>query len=634
MTSLYSGNLLDERNSRPIEGANLYVYTTAGVEAILTDATNQPLTQPIITDADGGFQYKAAEGVYRHDFWKNRTKIYTDERVIVGVPGSISVAVGAFGQSLVGTETATAARANLGFADATGAGYSGFSQAQPYTAGTVGKSLKFIARTTDAPYNAVADGATNDAAAVQAAITAQNLVTGGDVAVTGKSLVSTTLTITRQVDTTTSGLNITGVGNAATLVLPNAGFTLFTSANTSPTDPLNETLNFRNMNFVGSNPAAAAYVFTKDFLRSTFVNTRFEKVKAVNSPIYLQSLRFLNCEIWRHQGVWLNSGGVLFDCTFDNLRFEAGGSGIQCAGALGSRITNSLYEGSTGPFFKTDGGNGVLISGNYTEGNATKDYVLTDIAGLGASRGILFAANAMSITASGYNIDVGDVRGMASVGNYCTGDMFNMTNTRIGEFTSIGDHCAGTNKFSNDRFWEATADGLETLGGGLTATPAGGQATALVMKRPMNVITTAARSGAPNASVALPPSDDVINVSVGKYCHIINRSAQAIDVFYSQADRTNFGVPTTAIAIIQPGQARSFFSTGQGSWVPRLTLDTGWTAGTGTANKGAFAAYAGQTHTGSYVQATVQALDDATKNASQRLKAIEDVLRANGLING
>jgi hypothetical protein len=60
--------------------------------------------------------------------------------------------------------------------------------------------------------------------------------------------------------------------------------------------------------------------------------------------------------------------------------------------------------------------------------------------------------------------------------------------------------------------------------------------------------------------------------------------------------------------------------------------DTGWTAGTGTANKGAFAAYAGQTHTGSYVQATVQALDDATKAASQRIRAIEAALITHGLI--
>lgn len=61
--------------------------------------------------------------------------------------------------------------------------------------------------------------------------------------------------------------------------------------------------------------------------------------------------------------------------------------------------------------------------------------------------------------------------------------------------------------------------------------------------------------------------------------------------------------------------------------------DTGWTAGTGTQLKGAFATYAGATHTGAYVQATVQALDDAAKNASQRVLAIEAVLRTHGLIN-
>lgn len=60
---------------------------------------------------------------------------------------------------------------------------------------------------------------------------------------------------------------------------------------------------------------------------------------------------------------------------------------------------------------------------------------------------------------------------------------------------------------------------------------------------------------------------------------------------------------------------------------------TGWTAGTGTALKTAWAAYAGQTHTGAYVQATVQALDDNCKNTSQRVKAIEDALRTHGLIN-
>lgn len=60
---------------------------------------------------------------------------------------------------------------------------------------------------------------------------------------------------------------------------------------------------------------------------------------------------------------------------------------------------------------------------------------------------------------------------------------------------------------------------------------------------------------------------------------------------------------------------------------------TGWTAGTGTANKGAFAAYGGATMSAGYVQAEAQATNDAAKNNAQRIKAIEDALRSLGLIN-
>ncbi len=49
---------------------------------------------------------------------------------------------------------------------------------------------------------------------------------------------------------------------------------------------------------------------------------------------------------------------------------------------------------------------------------------------------------------------------------------------------------------------------------------------------------------------------------------------------------------------------------------------TGWAVPSGTLARTTYAAYAGQTHTASYVQATVQALDDACRNVSQRLAAL------------
>ncbi|MER8999999.1 hypothetical protein NKJ52_20625 [Mesorhizobium australicum] len=52
-----------------------------------------------------------------------------------------------------------------------------------------------------------------------------------------------------------------------------------------------------------------------------------------------------------------------------------------------------------------------------------------------------------------------------------------------------------------------------------------------------------------------------------------------------------------------------------------VAAKTGWGVPTGTLLRTTFASYAGQTHTASYVQATVQALDDAVKSVSQRFAA-------------
>ncbi|ELQ9312202.1 phage tail protein [Serratia marcescens] len=60
---------------------------------------------------------------------------------------------------------------------------------------------------------------------------------------------------------------------------------------------------------------------------------------------------------------------------------------------------------------------------------------------------------------------------------------------------------------------------------------------------------------------------------------------------------------------------------------------TGWTAATGTANKGAFNVDQSFTVGATYTQAEVQALADALKAACQRIKALEDMARTHGMIN-
>ena len=59
---------------------------------------------------------------------------------------------------------------------------------------------------------------------------------------------------------------------------------------------------------------------------------------------------------------------------------------------------------------------------------------------------------------------------------------------------------------------------------------------------------------------------------------------------------------------------------------------TGWGAASGTLSRAAYAAYAGQTYTGAYVQATAQATDDAVKALAQQFAALRVDLTAHGLI--
>lgn len=78
--------------------------------------------------------------------------------------------------------------------------------------------------------------------------------------------------------------------------------------------------------------------------------------------------------------------------------------------------------------------------------------------------------------------------------------------------------------------------------------------------------------------------------------------------------------------------------TGGGALTGNVTLvakqNTGWTASTGTPAKGAYAVYVGQTVSAGYVQAEAQATDNAIKALAQRVKALEDAMRANQGIDG
>jgi hypothetical protein len=65
-----------------------------------------------------------------------------------------------------------------------------------------------------------------------------------------------------------------------------------------------------------------------------------------------------------------------------------------------------------------------------------------------------------------------------------------------------------------------------------------------------------------------------------------------------------------------------------------IPMDTGWTAATGMAAKGAYTSYVGQNMSAAYVETEAQETDDAVKALSQRVVALEQALRNLGGIDG
>lgn len=93
-------------------------------------------------------------------------------------------------------------------------------------------------------------------------------------------------------------------------------------------------------------------------------------------------------------------------------------------------------------------------------------------------------------------------------------------------------------------------------------------------------------------------------------------------------------VPTPTTDKLQVGGSVNISGSYKVAGLPVLgARQTGWTAATGTANKGAFNADQSFTVGATYTQAEVQALADALKAACQRIKALEDTARTHGMIN-
>lgn len=410
-------------------------------------------------------------------------------------------------------------------------------------------------------FGAMCDGTTDDTVAVQKAID-HCLTFSRPLAlrVPGRCRLTAALKIDKAVDTSLSEFHIYGEGSGAGFYTTTNALTFFDTNIAATTDPVSEGVVFRNIHFEASSGALNTLAMSWKFLRVKFMLCTFEKVRIVNSPIYLQSWKFVQCRAYRWPNAWFQTVGVIYDCHWLQCEWEKGEDGILSTsnGLNGSSIVSCVFEGSR-RFFKQAGGQGFSIIGNYTEINSEIDYTFTDIGGGGVARGFTFTGNHMTTAHGLANVSLGDVQGATTGGNYCNDKLYSLSSTRMARLQSNGDFAGGA-KFSDaSRAMEVRPEGINGLANTITAHAGGGLVAATKLTASVNIVTTVATA---LDSVGLPPTDSMSDGNITRTILVVNAGANTLRVWSGADDFTNFG--TNLSWDIPPGSARSFVQSFQG----------------------------------------------------------------------
>ena len=240
-------------------------------------------------------------------------------------------------------------------------------------------------------FGAVCDGATDDTAAVQAAINyCATFSEWPALLVPGKCLITSSLNINRAVDTTTSDFHVIGRG-------PGAGFyttsavTVFDStiaygsANSwGALAPVSENIVFDKIQFETSVAGTASYAMSGKFLRVKFNDCRFQSMKCANATTaYLQTWYFLNCTIRYCNTQTFLVGLGSFDVSFlhniieNNYRLFYSAPNSP-GGNAGFRLIDNVIEGtnvvSGVGTLGVSGMTGCVIAHNHIEQNFNADF--------------------------------------------------------------------------------------------------------------------------------------------------------------------------------------------------------------------------------------------------------------------
>lgn len=387
--------------------------------ALYSDDGVTPISTAIITDENGGYGFYAPNGEYTIHFTSVRITPFT-RKLIMADP----------------SDNPYATLAQL--AAPSGAGKSGFSHAVAYDPGTLGAKAKEWVSVKDAPYNAKGDGATDDTAAIQAAIDS-----GKVVHLTG--LFKTTASLKLKPETVIVGLSEYDSGIVAT------GFTYPVFVN----DPASGLVDFARLDLskfaIRNGSYAIKFTVNADGVQSLgdFRNLRFEfqSVRAVECNYAMVADNFTNC-VFYYCASGIKTGREanlinLINCRFEGLDqesiiFASTNPGV-VRGAESVRVQGCRFEARntaaiTGnSVIRLDTCEGVCFSNCYFENTFTTILTETHSNGTTVFEHGRHTGGEGDVVPTGFKKDVFTSDGVVTFdGNSFTTGSFGTANMRIG----------------------------------------------------------------------------------------------------------------------------------------------------------------------------------------------------------
>ena len=244
--------------------------------------------------------------------------------------------------------------------------------------GAVSRSLsnKVAERVSVKDFGAVCDGIADDTASVQAALNYCAANNWPTLVVPGKCKISSSLIINRLVDQNADEFTIYGEG-------PDAGFytagnvVIFNSTLPYTTAPQCEFITFVNLRFESSSFFNASYVLSPNVLRIQFQNCFFFLIRCMISPIYAQTMYFLDCNIRNNPPNFINVTGS-YDIKFTQCIIENGFTIVRCIdparGTNGLSFTSCVIEGIQGSICDITGASGFALTNCHLESNFSPEF--------------------------------------------------------------------------------------------------------------------------------------------------------------------------------------------------------------------------------------------------------------------